>query len=332
MLVLTKQTLSCFLLLGLPATASAFARPTPRSSNKFKKQLSTPDISTNICISRGGSDTALNSVMLPAAMDAALKAGPLGVVALTGVAGSVVLPLTFYRQGYSFSVGYGLSVFAMGLAVFQSFEIGFSLSPLSLLATAVMFYGARLGTFLLLREFTVPSKKAQVKSFDKSPRLKRIPLALGVSMFYAFMTSPLLFAARASLENNVVMNVGLALAWLGAIVEAITDCQKFLVKRASTDENKFVGPTGGFYRLCRHPNYFAEVFYWFGLSVAGAPSFGNNPIAWVCAVLGFYGIFGIMSGAAKRLDGKQEEKYFGQEEYEKYKKDVPASLWPWVRP
>ena len=35
----------------------------------------------------------------------ALASGPLGVPALAAVAGSVLAPLTLYRQGYSFSVG-----------------------------------------------------------------------------------------------------------------------------------------------------------------------------------------------------------------------------------
>eukprot|EP00546_Thalassionema_frauenfeldii_P001975 CAMPEP_0178934466 /NCGR_PEP_ID=MMETSP0786-20121207/23880_1 /TAXON_ID=186022 /ORGANISM="Thalassionema frauenfeldii, Strain CCMP 1798" /LENGTH=254 /DNA_ID=CAMNT_0020612255 /DNA_START=156 /DNA_END=920 /DNA_ORIENTATION=- len=247
----------------------------------------------------------------------------------------VVVPLTMIRQGYSFSVGYGFSVFAMGLALFQTFSIGISKSSLSLLSLAVMFYGARLGSFLLLREWTVPSKAEQIKSFDKSSRLARIPLAVSVAIFYAFETSPLLYAARAAIGNtNVVMNTGVGLAWLGAVLEALADGQKFAIKMKrngmeGTSEDTFVGPTGGCYRLCRHPNYFAEVLFWFGLLVSGIPSFGKSPIAWGCSILGFYGIFGIMSKATERLDGKQKEKYEGQEKYDSYVKEVTAPIWPW---
>lgn len=259
-----------------------------------------------------------------------LKSGPWGVMALSGIASSVVVPLTMIRQGYAFSVGYGFSVFAMGLALLQTFSIGISKSPLLLLAMAVLFYGARLGGYLLLREWTVPSRAEQVKSFDKTPRLKRIPFAVSVSIFYAFMTSPLLYAARASpVENNLVMNIGVALAWAGAILEAIADGQKYLVKKKSNQEDTFVGPTNGCYRLCRHPNYFGEVLYWFGLLIGGIPSFGKNAIAWVCSALGFYGIYGIMTKAAERLDGKQKEAYEGQNAYDTYTKEVTASIWPW---
>lgn len=326
-----------FLLLSLPASSafvnkgSALSLPRTATTTKTTTIKRHSPVVTKI---RGGG-LALHSTMSLAAMDAALKSGPLGVVALAGVASSVGIPLTMYRQGYSFSVGYGFSVMAMGIALFRTFEMGALgiRSPLFLMALSVIFYGARLGSFLLIREWTVPSKAKTIKEFDKAPRLKRIPLALSVSIFYAFMTSPLLYAARATGANihKNTMLVGVGLAWLGAGMEAIADWQKFWVKRRGADETTFVGPTGGVYRLCRHPNYFAEVMYWFGLLVAGVPSFGKSILAYACGSLGFFGIYSIMSMASKRLDGKQDEKYKGQKKYASYKLQVPASLWPWVR-
>lgn len=239
-----------------------------------------------------------------------------------------------HRQAYSFSVGYGLSVAAMGFAVLKHFDIGFSCSPLSLMSSSVIFYGIRLGLHLLVRELTVPSQAERLKEFDKSPLLQRIPFAVSVSLFYAFMTSPLMYAARAATTSSTIMNVGVGLAWLGAIMEGVADLQKFLVKRSAAKEgvdDTFVGPTGGLYTICRHPNYLGELLFWFGLAVAGAPSFGKSPIAWGCATLGFYGIFGIMTGATKRLDKKQEEKYSDQDAYIAWKKEVKAPLFPFTK-
>eukprot|EP00591_Stephanopyxis_turris_P000913 CAMPEP_0195519298 /NCGR_PEP_ID=MMETSP0794_2-20130614/14564_1 /TAXON_ID=515487 /ORGANISM="Stephanopyxis turris, Strain CCMP 815" /LENGTH=348 /DNA_ID=CAMNT_0040648423 /DNA_START=148 /DNA_END=1194 /DNA_ORIENTATION=- len=346
------RPITAFIILSVSSAATAFVTPSATPFVDFAKKLHQHQhqrafAPSNLNI-RGGdmidsTSTALNSMTIPAAATAistAIKSSPVGILALSSIATAIVLPLTMIRQGYSFSVGYGFSVFTMGIALTQIFNIGLlNASPLSLLAGAVMFYGARLGLFLLVREWTVQSKKEQVKEFDKSPRLKRIPLAVSVSIFYAFMTSPLMFAARAAgtgavaagAAGDVVMKVGVALAWSGALVEAIADGQKYLVKRGNDGGDDFVGPTGGLYKLCRHPNYFGEVLYWFGVAVAGAPSFGKNPVAWGCAVCGFYGIYGIMTGATKRLDGKQNEKYQGQESYDDYVKQVPASIWPWVR-
>ena len=46
--------------------------------------------------------------------------GPPGVPALAAVAGAVLAPLTLYRQGYSFSVGYGSAVGVMALAAMRA--------------------------------------------------------------------------------------------------------------------------------------------------------------------------------------------------------------------
>jgi len=62
--------------------------------------------------------TTTRPAMPPAVVAEALAKGPLGVPALAAVAGVVLAPLTLYRQGYSFSVGYGAAVAAMGAALY----------------------------------------------------------------------------------------------------------------------------------------------------------------------------------------------------------------------
>ena len=46
-----------------------------------------------------------------------LKSGPFGVVALTSIAGCVLVPITQYKNFYAISVGYGFSVAAMALTL-----------------------------------------------------------------------------------------------------------------------------------------------------------------------------------------------------------------------
>lgn len=293
---------------------------------------------------RGRSDatkiTTLNMMMEGVtALDAALKSGPLGVLSLTCIASLAAISLALFCQVHSVSAGHRHSVFAMAYAIARAFNINInSVNALSLLASAAMFCGARLGACILLRDWTVPSRS--LKKHDKTSHLKRTPFAIAVSMFYVFMACPLMCAARAvSLsemtfmgKKGVAMNVEVGLALLGAVMEAIADGQKYWVKRCNTLKNdKFSGPTGGFCRLCRHLNYFAEALCWFGLFVAGMPSFDKSPIAWMCASLGFYGVLRIMKGASKRLDAKQVENHKGQEDYEKYREQVHAILWPWMK-
>jgi steroid 5-alpha reductase family enzyme len=180
------------------------------------------------------------------------------------------------------------------------------------------------------------AKGREMKNFDKTPRLKRIPFAVGVALFYAFMTTPALYALRAPpVAGTVASKIaygGVAIAVGGALLEAIADWHKFFVKQkyGAGNNDIFVGPTGGVYRICRHPNYLGEVVFWLGLAVGGAPSFGKSITAWVCSSLGLYGIVGIMRNATSRLDKKQEEKYKGQDAYDLWTEQVKATLVPFV--
>ena len=84
--------------------------------------------------------------MPPAVVAEALAKGPLGVPALAAVAGAVLAPLTLYRQGYSFSVGYGSAVGVMALAAMRA------VPPTTQLATLTRFTSSAEGGYL--DEFT----------------------------------------------------------------------------------------------------------------------------------------------------------------------------------
>jgi len=288
-------------------------------------------------------DSSVSSTMLELsggaeiikAVSSSLVSGPYGVPALAGVAAVVLTPLTLYRQAYSFSVGYGYSMAAMGLAMLYSFPglptmatFMESKSPSFWLAASLVFYGLRLGSFILFRNFFVKSKADKFKEMDKSPKLKRIPFVLNVSLFYAFMTSPAMYALRGGIETGKLVWAGVFTAWAGAILEAVSDTHKFIVKRGKDQAKDFVGPTGGLYAISRHPNYLFELVYWYGLFLGGVPSFGKNAVAWVCSSLGIAGITFIMTSATKRLDKQQEEKYAGQEAYDSWRKKTPYPLFP----
>ena len=248
-----------------------------------------------LAIPRGG-ETELN-MATPAIFESllfpALRSGPYGVVALTAIAATAVVPLTLYKQLYAISVGYGAAIFLIGLGLQMAFQ------PTALVGQAfigaLLFYGFRLGSYLLLREVT--RKSPSQGGMKESPRLKRLPLALSVSLFYAFLTVPALATFRniealvPASKELLITQSGIGLAVFGAVLEAVADLQKYLVKQSSsnTKENEFYGPIGLTYQLCRHPNYLGEILFWTGVFVAGIPSFGTSVISWLSSVLGLYG-------------------------------------------
>ena len=267
-----------------------------------------------------------------------LRSGPFGVLALAVVASSVVTPLTIYRQAYSFSTAYALSIMGMAVALLATFDVSGSIPTVSLLAAMVV-YGFRLGSFLLVRQATVASKRDLILKFEKTPRLKRVPFALAVGLFYAFMMTPALYLCRVASSGGVgvglsetanqIVSASGALIWFAAIVQAWTDAQKFLAKRGKDESMDFHGPSQGWFGVSRHPNFMAEIMVWIGVFVGGLPALLNggqwssmgvgNAVALVSSVLGFSGIVQVMLGSTKRLETKQETKYGGQLPYEEWK-------------
>eukprot|EP00579_Thalassiosira_antarctica_P005080 CAMPEP_0201884026 /NCGR_PEP_ID=MMETSP0902-20130614/16367_1 /ASSEMBLY_ACC=CAM_ASM_000551 /TAXON_ID=420261 /ORGANISM="Thalassiosira antarctica, Strain CCMP982" /LENGTH=340 /DNA_ID=CAMNT_0048412913 /DNA_START=42 /DNA_END=1064 /DNA_ORIENTATION=+ len=327
----------------LTGSTSAFVSPHQRTNLHNSKH----NIERNILHIRGGdiisnmpsSSSALFSVITPVteALTHALVSGtPLHAIgALYAVASLTVVPLTYYRTGYSFSVGYGLSVAAMSAALLSSFPKQ-TLSAPPILALTSLVYGLRLAAFIFVRERTVESKRKVFDEMNKKPVLQRTPLALGVALLYAFMVSPVLFALRGTLEAGSLLEkvqvFFTGLAAFGMVLESVADLHKYEVKRQSKDgDEKFVGPTTWSYKLCRHPNYLGEILHWFGLFGAGSVSFGKSIAGWTCGGLGLFGILSIMMGASSRLDTKQSEKYGGQPAYDEWKGKVTSSVIPFIK-
>lgn len=277
---------------------------------------------------RGGTQLEAMPDLIPLFISS-LESDSYGVVALATIAAFICVPITQYKNLYGISVGYGLSVAAIAAAlrkVFSPFAVG------NLLSGAALFYGLRLAMYLFVRDV---SGEKSTTTRSEPARLKRIPFALSLSLFYALMTTPILYALRAPVSDTIAWKLrtawtGAGLAWAGAILEAVADAHKFLVKLKSKDKTTFVGPSKGCYALTRHPNYTGEILFWFGVWLAGLPSFGTSVVAWLCSSVGLYGIVSIMQGASQRLETRHVEKYGGQLSYEAWKKDVPSPLIPFM--
>lgn len=310
---------------SLLPTASRGASASPSSSSTG---LAMAPLLTHL---RGGASVVATSLRTSLA-----SPGPVGIAALAALTVSVVTPLALYRQAYSFSVGYAGSVAAAGFALSRSFDPSPG-GPASALAGALAFYGVRLAGHLLWREFAVASKRESLRTFDKTPRLKRIPLCASVGLFYAFLCVPALYLCR---MEGALSGSALAIseffagwAWIWAAAEAWADLHKFLAKRGRDGAAEFSGPTTWWYAISRHPNYLAEILFWVNVLGAGLPAVWANrthglwpgtvlPAA--CGGLGTLGIVQIMLMATKRLEGKQEEAYGGQDAFDEWKSNTSA--------
>ncbi|GAX09618.1 hypothetical protein FisN_19Lh078 [Fistulifera solaris] len=260
-----------------------------------------------------------------------LQPGPYGVLSLTCIASAVCVPLTQIKKLYGIGVAYGFSVAAIGVTLLSTYGETSSALPTSL-AYATVFYGLRLGSFLLLRDQTSYKK---LPPDDSGDRLQRFPFAISLAIFYAFLTTPLLYVMSNFSETSILVplsQAGVFLAWVGAIMEAIADFQKYALKQKQGEAKSgiFEGPTTGVYQITRHPNYTGEVLFWLGLYLAGASCFGDSIAGWAASSVGLYGIFTIMQGATKKLEERQAEKYGKQAKYQQWRGQVKGALFPFV--
>lgn len=243
--------------------------------------------------------------------------------------------LAYINPIYAFSVGYGLAV-----AFATAFVTAAHVASGAYMTTALTWhlaggaaYGARLAVFLFVRSVTWAEWRERAK---KAPEAKAtgffkqtVVIAL-CSALYAMMTSPMLWHAQNANAMNaakygVVVVAGLVTQWIGVILEAAADQQKYNFK--ATERGKTRWCDEGLYKWCRHPNYLGELLFWIGTYVAGAPAMLTRPVTFVPATLGLAFIVKLMLMAAKRGDAKQSEKYSDNVEYKAWY-DATCSLVP----
>lgn len=252
----------------------------------------------------------------------------------------VVCTIGFWKYVYFLSVGYGLSVAAIGLEMLikYQFVMGIKL-PWYIIVQLLLFivYGIRLGGFLLVREIKnatyrktlEEATKTKSGSSNKLPLPVMICMWLSVAALYMIQTSPVYFR----IQNNIVANglftkgfssvdyvaiAGICISAIGLLLETVADKQKSAAKKVNP--KRFCDK--GLFKMCRCPNYFGEIVFWAGVLV-GSLNILSTWYQWVLAVFGFIAIVYTMLNGAKRLEKRQNASYGSDPEYQKYVKKTP---------
>lgn len=192
-----------------------------------------------------------------------------------------------------------------------------------LLATLVIIWCARLGSFLFRRV----RRDGKDGRFDEiKTNWGRYLTAWTLQGLWVFMT--LLAALVAMSDAGAGALDGWALAGLliwccGFGIEAVADAQKSRFKADPANRGQFI--SSGLWAWSRHPNYFGEILLWIGVCVIALPAFSGwqwlgltSPlfVAWlICGVSGI-----------PILERRADEKWSGQTAYEQYKASTPLLL------
>lgn len=252
----------------------------------------------------------------------------------------VMCTIGFWKYIYFLSVGYGLSIAAIGLEMLIKYQFvkGIDL-PWYVIVQLLLFivYGIRLGGFLLVREIKnatyrktlEDATKTKSGSSTKMPVPVMVVMWLMVAALYMIQTCPVYYRIENTMVHSALYHIGVAdadalaivgviISAIGVLLEAIADKQKSAAKKANP--KRFCD--SGLFKMCRCPNYFGEITFWTGVLV-GSLNILKTWYQWVLAIFGYIAIVYIMLNGAKRLEKRQTASYGSDPEFQAYVKKTP---------
>ncbi len=230
----------------------------------------------------------------------------------------------FYMYIYFFSVGYGLSVAAIGFALAVGFRARMGLGEL-LVCLLLVIYGLRLSGYLLIREVkSLAYRKVLSPEMTRSRKMPIGPkLAIWVScaLLYTLETIPVYFRLKNGAPADAMLYIGFVVMLSGLVLETCADLQKSAAKK----KEPYKPVTTGLFGFVRCPNYLGEMIFWLGVLLTGSSAL-KGTLQWILALFGYVLLIYIMFSGARRLELRQNKNYGNDLEYQKYVKTVPIML------
>jgi steroid 5-alpha reductase family enzyme len=192
-----------------------------------------------------------------------------------------------------------------------------------LIATLVIIWAIRLGTFLFSR----------IRKAGKDDRFDEIKLnffrflnvwtiqGLWVTFTAAAALVAITSATRKGLDAFAIIG---ALVWvIGFVIEVTADAQKSRFNADPSNKGKFIRT--GLWSRSRHPNYFGEIVLWIGIAIIAIPVLqGWQWVAMISPL--FVTLLLTRVSGIPLLEKKSDKKWGGQADYEEYKKNTPVLI------
>lgn len=185
------------------------------------------------------------------------------------------------------------------------------------LSSLVVTWGLRLGLFLLRRIL----QWGEDRRFDEMRgNLARLAVFWIFQAVWVWTVSLPVTVVNAS-DRNPSLSAADVIGWIiwviGFSIEAIADQQKLSFKNSPENRGKWCNV--GLWKYTRHPNYFGEIFLWWGIFVASTPVLDGAE--WL-VIFGpvFLTLLLLFISGMPLLEESTDKKYGNAAEYRLYKR------------
>ena len=232
----------------------------------------------------------------------------------------------FKRFVWFMSVGYGLSVAGIGVALLvMSIVRGQSSLIYAVQCIVMAAYGIRLGGFVLVRERKNANYRAKLEEVGgnaKVPVFAEVFIWLYCGFLYIMQSAGPVYRLLNGFSTapNAAAWIGTLISICGAVMEGLADKQKSAQKKT----NPNMPAMEGLFRLCRCPNYFGEMLFWTGSLVSGIGALQGAQ--WIAALIGWCVIIAVMLSGAKRMETRHIRHYGNDSIYNEYADHTPLLI------
>lgn len=164
------------------------------------------------------------------------------------------------------------SVFFIVFTVLFAWRTGSDTMAAFVLIALILLWGLRLSVYITIRNHGKgEDRRYQAIRARNQPNFefKSLYLVFILQMVLAtVIVQPVVPILNGAQDANLLTYAGFAIAAFGALFETIADAQMARYKAMRTEQNTVMNR--GLWRYSRHPNYFGEATFWWGIWIASA--------------------------------------------------------------
>lgn len=192
-----------------------------------------------------------------------------------------------------------------------------------LLFIMVVIWAGRLGTFLFHRVHQTGKDDRFDEIKPNFIRFLNTWTLQGLWVSFTLAAALAVITSTTRKELDLFAFIGILIWVIGIGIEATADAQKDRFRKDPANKGKFI--RSGLWSRSRHPNYFGEILLWIGVAVVSLPILQGWQWATLISPVFVTLLLTRISGVPM-LEKKADQKWGGQEDYEKYKKETPVLI------